>query len=247
MTPITAISGAAPDVGARAAGLLGHEPEAHQLTEHPAAGAETHDRLQRGEDDEHAEEDRATSNGRASGWPRRRWRSAPARSPERTASADRRRAPGAPSRGATTRVASCPSGLNVGPLSARARKPTASGTSNQCQPVMSVTSARIATPPATTRAAFSLTGLGKPSTDATAPKVAAHDDNLDQNDQDSGPSARKPPHSLALWDTGRHPRVGGSPSCQHCRHGPASWRWCAPTAVRTLRRCGSTSMVMRSC
>ena len=68
---------------------------------------------------------------------------------------------GGPRRGATTFVAICPSGLHRGPANTRSKKPSATTTSNQCHPVTSVTTACIATPAATTRAAFSLTGFGK--------------------------------------------------------------------------------------
>jgi hypothetical protein len=71
---------------------------------------------------------------------------------------------GVPSRGATTRVASWPSGLSVGPVSTRAQKPSASGTSSQCVEVTSANSAISATPPATARAAFSLTVRGNENT-----------------------------------------------------------------------------------
>src|SRR3954471_6590843 len=68
---------------------------------------------------------------------------------------------GAPSRGAITPLASRPSGLSVGPVSTRAQKPYASGTSSQCAPVSNTTTPARATTPATTRAAFSLRGFGK--------------------------------------------------------------------------------------
>src|SRR5215208_2394521 len=67
---------------------------------------------------------------------------------------------GSPSRGAATRVANRPSGLSVGPVSTRAQKPYVSGTSSQYADVRSAASATTITTPATTRAAFSLTGFG---------------------------------------------------------------------------------------
>ena len=63
--------------------------------------------------------------------------------------------------GAITLEARRPSGLSVGPLRARATNPHASGTSSQYAEVASVTIETTNTVPATTRAAFSLTGLGK--------------------------------------------------------------------------------------
>ena len=45
---------------------------------------------------------------------------------------------GRPSRGAMTRVASWPSTLSFGPVSTRARKPSASTTISPCQPVIKV-------------------------------------------------------------------------------------------------------------
>ena len=63
-----------------------------------------------------------------------------------------------------TRVANWPSTLSFGPVSTRARKPSASTAISPCQPVIKVSDASSATPAATVRAAFSLTGLGKPIT-----------------------------------------------------------------------------------
>ena len=54
-----------------------------------------------------------------------------------------------------------PSGLSVGPVRTRAQKPYASGISSQYAPVARITIAASSTTPATTRAAFSLTGFGK--------------------------------------------------------------------------------------
>src|SRR5436305_15347832 len=65
-----------------------------------------------------------------------------------------------PSRGAIRFWAIQPSGLSVGPVSTRAQKPYAIGISSQYQPVARVTMTPTSTTPATTRAAFSLTGLG---------------------------------------------------------------------------------------
>ena len=61
----------------------------------------------------------------------------------------------------TTRVTNWPSGLNRGPVSTRARKPYASGTStHHCLTARKATP-WATTPPATNRADVSLTGLGK--------------------------------------------------------------------------------------
>jgi protein-tyrosine-phosphatase len=69
---------------------------------------------------------------------------------------------GGPRRGATTLVASWPSGLSVGPVSTRAQKPYASGTNIQGLRRPNAATHITTTPPATTRAATSLTGFGKP-------------------------------------------------------------------------------------
>ena len=69
---------------------------------------------------------------------------------------------GAPRRGATLFWASQPTGLSFGPVSTRAQKPYASGTSSHSQPVARITTAVVSTTPATTRAAFSFTGFGNP-------------------------------------------------------------------------------------
>ena len=60
-----------------------------------------------------------------------------------------------------TWVARRPSTLNRGPAATRARKPSAITATSHSQPVASVSAAEAATPAATTRAAFSLTGFGK--------------------------------------------------------------------------------------
>ena len=67
---------------------------------------------------------------------------------------------GWPRRGAITRVANCPSGLNFGPAMTRRRKPIASTTIIHSARVARVIAASAATNPATTRAAFSFTGFG---------------------------------------------------------------------------------------
>ena len=56
--------------------------------------------------------------------------------------------------------------LSHGPVSTRARKPSAITSSSQSQPVSRMSTHSSATPPATARAAFSFTGLGNPSTPA---------------------------------------------------------------------------------
>ncbi len=66
-----------------------------------------------------------------------------------------------------TRVASWPSGLNVGPVATRARNPSAITTVSHSHPLPtpiespSVTRESTTTPAATDRAASSLTGFGK--------------------------------------------------------------------------------------
>ncbi len=60
----------------------------------------------------------------------------------------------------TTRVASRPSGLSVGPVSTRATKPYASTGSSQPCWNATVSTASTATDPATSRAEVSLTGFG---------------------------------------------------------------------------------------
>ena len=74
---------------------------------------------------------------------------------------------GGPSRGAMTRVASRPSRLNRGPEAVRVANPMASSRYSQGDWVSSVAAASTATPPATTRAAFSFTGCGKENSLAT--------------------------------------------------------------------------------
>src|SRR5664279_757038 len=75
---------------------------------------------------------------------------------------------GGPRCGATTLVASCPRGLSLGPVRTRAMNPSEIGTVSQSQASPAVTLSasvrqlRSRTPPATVRAAFSLTGLGNP-------------------------------------------------------------------------------------
>ena len=54
------------------------------------------------------------------------------------------------------------------PTPPRARKPSATRTRSQFQPVSKMVADRTATPPATTRAAFSFTGLGKLNTSDSA-------------------------------------------------------------------------------
>ncbi len=76
-----------------------------------------------------------------------------------------------PSRGATTSIANRPSGLSVGPVSTRAQNPYAIGISSQYQPVASVRITPASTKPATTRAAFSFTGLGNANSSRMPPMI----------------------------------------------------------------------------
>ena len=127
--PDRPVSGAAglglrPDVRAALACLLGHQAGAHQQPEHLAAEAEREHRLERRGDDEEADEDVARRSSR--------------RTPSaRTAAAVVTAAPipwakrfggpatylGGPRRGATTLIATRPSGLSLGPVRTRAQKP----------------------------------------------------------------------------------------------------------------------------
>ena len=77
---------------------------------------------------------------------------------------------GAPSRGATTARRQLCERAELRTGEHASEEAESQSTSSQCQPVMSATSAMTATPPATTRAALSLTVSGKPSTDATPPR-----------------------------------------------------------------------------
>src|SRR5918993_1540345 len=76
---------------------------------------------------------------------------------------------GLPRRGATTPLARRPRGLQRGPAATRRANPTANTALSHSHPVTSAVPARNATPPATTRAAFSLTTAGNPKALRTLP------------------------------------------------------------------------------
>ena len=65
----------------------------------------------------------------------------------------------APSRGAITVCAAQPTGLSFGPVSTRAQNPYTSGINSHYHSVARISTTVTRTTPATTRAAFSLTGL----------------------------------------------------------------------------------------
>ena len=69
----------------------------------------------------------------------------------------------APSRGVITFSAAQPTGLSFGPVSTRAQNPYTSGINSQYHAVAMISTTVTRTTPATTRAASSLTGLGKES------------------------------------------------------------------------------------
>lgn len=132
------------DVRTVGADRLRHEPERHQHGEHPAVEAQSEHGLER------AMSSVALVLGLVLGL---------------GTAADVGRA--GPNRGAIRFWALQPSGLSVGPVRTRAQNPYASGIVSQYQPVIRVTALSTTTPAATVRAAFSLTGLGKPSSART--------------------------------------------------------------------------------
>ena len=113
------------EVGAGGAHVVGDEPEPHEAAEDAASDAEPEGRLGEGGG---AEQTRRRPRRRRVGPEpepqdqRGRWRR-----PRPMAWANRLGGPatsrGAANRGATTRVASWPSGLRVGPVSTRAQNP----------------------------------------------------------------------------------------------------------------------------
>ena len=152
------------DVGALHAHRLRHDPGAHQRAKTWTADADGEDRLERGGDDEQARAGRSSTVVQ------------PSASAITPSGGDRRAHALGEALGragdvlGVARAAARPrgwpaarAGCSAGRRATRAQKPSASGTSSQCQPVASATTPVSATPAATVRAAFSLTIRGNPT------------------------------------------------------------------------------------